>query len=169
MLLAYTMSGGASTEDSEPLFVLEPLPKLSDAIDSFTSANPLLVLVAVGAVIYFLVKFNDPMTKMWTTSSLSLGLDYYVTESLFFAMIFTSIYTLVFSLVWAAMRWDDVKAALGINNTKILSWLSFVVCTWILMIMGTAIGMPLGPGLVICISVTGYIWWTYYSLEPVSA
>jgi hypothetical protein len=163
------MAGGASTENSEPLFVLEPLPKLSETIDSFVSANPLLLLVAIGAVIYFLVKFNDPMMKMWTTTSLFLGLNYYVTESLFYSMIFTSVHVLAFSLVWAAIRWDEVKYALGMDKAKILSWLSFVVCTWILVVLGTAIGMPIGPGLVICISITGYLWWTYYSLEPVRA
>ena len=29
------MAGAASPEDSEPLFVLEPLPELSSVIDSF--------------------------------------------------------------------------------------------------------------------------------------
>ena len=39
------MAGGASTEESEPLFVLEPLPELSGVIDTITAANPLLFVL----------------------------------------------------------------------------------------------------------------------------
>jgi len=169
MLLGHIMSGGASTENSEPLFVLEPLPELSGVIDSFFTTNPLLLLVGVSTMIYFLVKFNDPMVKMWTTATLNLGLDYYVTDSLFYAMIFTSVHILVFFLVWSAMRWEEVKSTLGLDKAKIFSWLSFIVSTWILVVLGTAVGMPVGPGVVICTLVTAYLWWTYYSLEPAIA
>ena len=33
------MAGAGAAEDSEPLFVLEPLPELSNVIDSFFGAN----------------------------------------------------------------------------------------------------------------------------------
>ena len=169
MLLAHTMAGGASTEESEPLFVLEPLPELSGVIDSFFDASALLLVNGVGAIIYLLVKFSDPMMKLWTSSLVNLGLNYYVTESLFYSMIFTSVFILVFFLVWDALKWDEVKILLGIDKARILSIISFIVCTWILVVLGTAIGMPAGPGVVICACTTAYLWWTYYSLEPTTA
>jgi hypothetical protein len=160
------MSGGTSTEESEPLFVLEPLPELSGIIGSYFDSSPLLLAVAAGAIIYFLVKFDDPMVKISTTSLVKLGLNYYVTGSLFYAMIFTSIYILVFFLILGAMRWDELKMALGMDKARVLSIGTFVVSTWILVILGTAIGMPAGPGIIVCTSSTAYLWWTYYSLEP---
>mgnify|MGYP001254952475 CR=1 FL=1 len=163
------MAGGPATEESEPLFVLEPLPELSGVMDSFADANVLLLLFGFGAIVYILTKFPDPITKLWVSSLTFLGLNYYVTESLFYAMIFTSIHILAFFLVWTAIRWDDVKMALGMDKARILSIVSFIVSTWILMILGSAIGMPLGIGAVICASVTAYLWWTYYSLEPATA
>ncbi len=163
------MAGGESTEESEPLFVLEPLPELSGVIDSFADGNVLLLIFGFGAILYVLTKFPDPITKLWTSSLTFLGLNYYVTESLFYSMIFTSIHILVFFLVWSAIRWDDVKKALGMNKAKTLSIFSFIVSTWVLMILGTAIGMPLGIGAIICASVTAYLWWNYYSLEPATA
>ncbi len=163
------MAGGATTEESEPLFVLEPLPELSGVIDTFADANVFLLLIGFGAIVYMLTKFPDPMVKMWTTSLVFLGLNFYVTDSLFYSMIFTSIHILAFFLVWSAIRWDDVKSALGMDKARILSIVSFVVSTWILMVLGSAIGMPTGAGVVICASVTAYLWWTYYSLEPAIA
>ena len=160
------MAGSASPEDSEPLFVLEPLPELSGVIDSFTATNPLVLLAGFGAILYFLTRNPDPMNKLWTTSLISIVFNFYVTESMFYSMIFTSIHILVFFLVWAALRWDELKATLGIDRARILSIVSFIVCTWILPVLGTAIGMPATSGVVICACVTAYIWWTYYSLEP---
>ncbi len=163
------MAGGESTEESEPLFVLEPLPELSGVIDSFANTNVLLLLFGFGAILYMLTKFSDPMMKLWTTSLLFLGLNFYVTESLFYAMIFTSIHILAFFLVWSAIRWDDVKISIGMDKARALSIISFIVSTWVLVILGTAIGMPTGAGMVICASITAYLWWTYYSLEPTIA
>lgn len=163
------MAGGAASEESEPLFVLEPLPELSKIIESFTEVSPVLPVIGVAAIIYFIIKFTDPMVKVWTTSLLALGLNYYITQSLFYAMIFTSIYVLGFFLILAAMNWDDLKLALGIDKARILSIGTFIVSTWILVVLGTAIGMPAGPGIVVCTSVTAYLWWTYYSLEPTIA
>ena len=166
VLLGHIMSGGASTEDSEPLFVLEPLPELSGIIDSYFDASPLLLAIAAGAIVYFLVKFDDPMVKIGATSLLKLGVNYYITGSLFYAMIFTSVYILAFFLILAAMHWDDLKLLLGMDKARILSIGTFVVSTWALVVLGTAIGMPAGPGIIVCTSVTAYLWWTYYSLEP---
>jgi hypothetical protein len=166
VLLGHIMSGGTSTEDSEPLFVLEPLPELSGIIDSYFDASPLLLAVAAGAIIYFLIKFDDPMIKIGATSLLKLGVNYYVTGSLFYAMIFTSVYILAFFLILGAMHWGDLKLSLGMDKARILSIGTFVISTWILVILGTAIGMPAGPGIIVCTSVTAYLWWTYYSLEP---
>ena len=166
MRLAHTMAGSSAPEDSEPLFVLEPLPELSGVIDSYFEANPLLLLVGFGAILYLLTKYADPMKKLWTSSLVSLALDFYITDSLFYSMIFTSVYILVFFLVWGAIRWEEVKELLGIDKARIISIVSFIVCTWILVVFGTAIGMPAGPGVVICGLSTAYLWWTYYSLEP---
>jgi hypothetical protein len=163
------MSGGESTEESEPLFVLEPLPELSGVIDTIASANPLLLLAAAGAIIYLLTKIEDPMMKLSYSSLLALSLSFYITDSLFYSMLFVTVHVLAFFLVWSALRWDDVKAALGLDKARILSIISFVVTTWILVILGAAIGMPTGPGIVICASITAYLWWTYYSLEPTTA
>ena len=160
------MAGSSSPEDSEPLFVLEPLPELSGVIDSFAAANPIFLLVSFGAVIYLLTNYEDPLKKLWTTSLGAIGFNFYVTDSMFYSMIFTSALVLVFVMVWAGIRWEDVKKALGIDRARILSIISFIVCTWILVVLGYAIGMPTGAGIVICASVTAYLWWTYYSLEP---
>lgn len=165
----HIMAGGASTEESEPLFVLEPLPELSGVIDTIASANPLLLLAGAGAIIYLLSKVEDPMLKLSYTSLLALSLSFYVTDSLFYSMLFISVHIMAFFLVWSALRWEDVKAALGMDKARILSIISFIVTTWVLVVFGTAIGMPAGPGVVICASATAYLWWTYYSLEPTTA
>jgi hypothetical protein len=81
-------------------------------------------------------------------------------------MIFTSVYILAFFLILGAMHWGDLKLSLGMDKARILSIGTFVISTWILVILGTAIGMPAWPGIIVCTSVTAYLWWTYYSLEP---
>ena len=134
------MAGGASTEESEPLFVLEPLPELSGVIDTITAANPLLLLAGASAIVYLLAKVEDPMLKLSYTSLLALSLSFYVTDSLFYSMLFISVRVMTFFLVWSALRWDDVKAALGLDKARILSIISFIVSTWILVVLGTAIG-----------------------------
>ena len=58
MRLAHTMAGSSSPEDSEPLFVLEPLPELSGVIDSFFEANPLLLVAGFGAMLYLLTRYE---------------------------------------------------------------------------------------------------------------
>ena len=160
------MAGSSAPEDSAPLFVLEPLPELSGVIDSFASTNPLFLVVSLGAVLYLLTTFEDPLKKLWTTSLGSAPFNYYVTDSMFYAMIFTSVYVLAFIVIWGAIRWDELKVQLGIDRARIISITSFIVCTWVLVVLGTAIGMPAGPGVVICGLTTAYLWWTYYSLEP---
>ena len=164
--LALNMAGSSAPEDSEPLFVLEPLPELSGVIDSFASTNPIFLVVSLGAVLYMLSTFTDPLKKLWTTSLGSVPFNYYVTDSMFYTMIFTSVYILAFFVVWGAIRWEDVKAQLGIDRARTISIASFIICTWVLVVLGTAIGMPAGPGVVICGLTTAYLWWTYYSLEP---
>ena len=164
--LALNMAGAASPEDSEPLFVLEPLPELSGVIDSFVSSNPLFLIAGFASALFLLSRFEDPIKKLWTTSLGGVLFNYYITDSMFYAMIFTSVYILGFILVWSAIRWDDMKLTLGLDKARILSIISFIFCTWILVVLGTAIGMPVGPGIVICALTTGYLWWTYYSLEP---
>lgn len=160
------MAGAGAAEDSEPLFVLEPLPELSNVIDSFFGANLFALSGGLILMTYFIIKFEDPLQKLWTVALTNVLLNYYITDSLFYSMIFTSALVLVFVMVWAAIRWEDVKKALGIDRARILSIISFIVCTWILVVLGYAIGMPTGAGIVICASVTAYLWWTYYSLEP---
>jgi len=167
--LGLIMAGSASPEDSEPLFVLEPLPELSGVIESFGASNPLFLIIGFGSALFLLTRFEDPLQKLWTTSLGAIGFNYFVTESLFYTMIFTSVYILGFVVVWTAIRWEDLKAWLGIDRARILSIVSFIICTWILVVLGTAIGMPAGPGIVICGLTTAYLWWTYYSLEPARA
>ena len=66
----------------------------------------------------------------------------------------------------AAMNWGEIQAALGMDKARILSIGSFILSTWILVVLGKAIGMPTGSGIVVCVSTTAFLWWTYYSLEP---
>ena len=160
------MAGGGSAEDSEPLFVLEPLPELSNVMDSFLQANPLISLAAMGFTIYLLVYFKDPFVKITTALLANMAYNYYATESLFYSALFSSLFVLIFFMIMAAIHWDTVQLALGINKTRILSWASFIGFTWILVILGKGIGMPTGSGIVVCAVTTAYLWWTYYSLEP---
>lgn len=160
------MAGGGSAEDSEPLFILEPLPKLSETIDSIASSNILVLLASFAIIIFLLVQMKDIMSKMWTTALFILIFAYFTTDSLFYAAILMAIVLFLFNLVWAALEWDQVKTALGIDNSRILSVATYVVATWVLVVLGYAIGMPTGPGIVICALVNAYLWWTYYSLEP---
>ncbi len=160
------MSGGGSAEDAEPLFVLEPLPELSNVIDSFLEMNPLITIAAMGIMVYLLVKFEDPFTKYWTATSAGFVYDYYVSNSVFYSAIFACIFTLAFFLIWAAIRWDEIQATLGIDKTRILSVSTFVVSTWILVILGIGMGIPTGSAIVVSLCTAAYLWWTYYSLEP---
>jgi len=162
------MAGGGSAEDAEPLFVLEPLPELSNVMESFLEANILITLAAIGIMIYFLVKFEDPFTKYWTSASAGFIYDFYVSNSVFYSAIFASIYALAFFLIWAAVRWDEIQTTLGIDKTRILSITSFVVSTWVLVILGIGMGIPTGSAIVVSLCTAAYLWWTYYSLEPAS-
>ena len=123
------MAGAASPEDSEPLFVLEPLPELSGVIDSFVSSNPFFLIAGFASALFLLTRFEDPIKKLWTTSLGGVLFNYYITDSMFYAMIFTSVYILGFILVWSAIRWDDMKLTLGLDKARILSIISFIVCT----------------------------------------
>jgi len=160
------MSGGGSAEDAEPLFVLEPLPELSNVMDSFLEMNPLITIAAMGIMVYLLVKFEDPFTKYWTATLAGFVYDYYVSNSVFYSAIFACIFTLAFFLIWAAIRWDEIQVTLGINKTRILAVSTFVVSTWILVILGIGIGMSTGSAIVVSLCTAAYLWWTYYSLEP---
>jgi hypothetical protein len=160
------MSGGGSAEDAEPLFVLEPLPELSNVMDSFLEINPLITIAAMGIMIYFLVKFEDPFTKYWTATTAGFVYDYYVSSSVFYSAMFACFFSLAFFLIWAAIRWDEIQVALGINKTRILALSSFVVSTWVLVILGIGIGIPTGSAIVVSLCTAAYLWWTYYSLEP---
>jgi len=162
------MSGGGSAEDSEPLFVLEPLPELSNVIDAFLEVNILASLAVIGFTIFLLVYFKDPFVKVSAAVLTNIAYNYYATNSLFYSALFSSLFVLIFFMVMAALHWETVQFALGINKTRILSWTSFVIFTWILVILGAGIGMPTGAGIVVCASTTAYLWWTYYSLEPAS-
>ena len=93
------MAGSSSPEDSEPLFVLEPLPELSGVIDSFAASNPIFLLVSFGAVIYLLTKYEDPLKKLWTTSLGAIGVNFYVTDSMFYSMMVGG----------ATHRWDGCQ------------------------------------------------------------
>ena len=157
------MSGGGSTEESEPLFVLEPLPNLSETIDTIMESNILILLAAAAIMVYLLVKMNDVMTKMWTSALFTILFVYFVADTLFYATLFSVVILFIFNLIWAASEWDQVKRALGIDNSRILAVTTYIVATWILVILGHAIGMPTGIGIVICALVNAYLWWTYYS------
>ena len=102
----------APSGESEPLFVLEPLPELSNVIDSFFETNMFVLAGGLILMAYFIIKFEDPFQKMWTAGLTFTMLNYYATDSLFYSMIFTSIFVLVFVMVWTAMRWEDVKRGL---------------------------------------------------------
>ena len=130
------------------------------------SSNILLLLASCAVIIFLLVRMKDVMTKMWTLALFTLIFVYYTTDSLFYSAIIMAIALFVFNLVWAALEWNQVKGALGIDNSRILSVVTYVVATWVLVILGHAIGMPTGIGIVICALVNAYLWWTYYSLEP---
>ena len=98
------MAGAGAAEDSEPLFVLEPLPELSNVIDSFFGANLLALSGGLILMAYFIIKFEDPLQKLWTVALTNILLNYYITDSLFYSMIFTSALVLVFVMVWASIR-----------------------------------------------------------------
>ena len=155
-----------NAEETEPLFILEPLPELGDIINSFFELNPLILLVACGLMVHLLVKMEDPFTKYWTTGVAGIVFDFYTTGSVFYSALFFSGYTLVFFMVYGAMHWTTVKSALGIDKARILSWSTFVISTWVLMVITISIGAPMGPALVLAGLITSYLWWTYYSLEP---
>ena len=95
------MAGGGSAEDSEPLFVLEPLPELSNVMDSFLQANPLISLAAMGFTIYLLVYFKDPFVKITTALLANMAYNYYATESLFYSALFSSLFVLILSIIFS--------------------------------------------------------------------
>ena len=61
------MAGAGAAEDSEPLFVLEPLPELSNVIDSFFGANLFALSGGLILMAYFIIKFEDH-TKIMDSS-----------------------------------------------------------------------------------------------------
>jgi hypothetical protein len=152
--------------EAESMFILEPLPALGDVIRSFFEVNPLLLLAVSGLIVYLLVKMADPFTKYWTAGIVSIVFDFYTTGSLFYSALFFSGYTIVFFMVYGAMHWDAVKSALGIEKARILSGTTFLITTWVLMVVVISMGAPGGPALVLAGLVTSFLWWTYYSLEP---
>ena len=118
------MSGGGSAEDAEPLFVLEPLPELSSVMDSFFEMNVLITFAAMGIMVYFLVKFEDPFTKYWTATSAGFVYDYYVSNSVFYSVIFACIFTLAFFLIWVCLlfNYQIQKEDFHLNPRVFLVW-----------------------------------------------
>ena len=107
------MAGSSSPEDSEPLFVLEPLPELSGVIDSFAAANPIFLLVA-GAAIYLLTNYEDPLKKLWTTSLGAIDSILCYRFDVLFDDFYQRLHSRIF-VVWGAIRWDELKALLGMT------------------------------------------------------
>ena len=71
---------------------------------------------------------------------------------------------------WVAMNWADISYGLEINGLRIWTWLVFAS----LIIGQTALYMqsfsfPLDGAIITAFSVTVYIWWSWYSLEPTKA
>ena len=88
-----------------------------------------------------MTRFDDPIKKLWTTS-----LESSVQLPRRFDVLRYDFHVRRFMLIWSAIRWDELKVQVWTG--KILSIVSFIVCTWILS-SEVAIGMPVGPGIVI--------------------
>jgi hypothetical protein len=163
------MSGGGSTADAEPLFILDPLPHLGPSIDAFFAANPLIILA--GAIVFtaIFVKVEDPMKKLFYLASFNLLFDWQITSSLFHASIFTAVLVSVYCLIWSASIWDEVKTHLDLTNLRIISWLSFAVMTFLISEVLVMLSAPFGGAIVLGAISAWYLWWTYYSLEPAVA
>ena len=163
------MSGGGSAADAEPLFILDPLPHLGPSIDAFFAAHPLIILAGAAIFVTIFVKVEDPMKKLFYLASFNLLFDWQITSSLFYASIFTAVLVSVYCLIWGANIWDDVKTHLDLTNLRIISWLTFVVMTFLISEVLIMLSAPLGGAIVLGAITAWYLWWTYYSLEPAAA
>jgi hypothetical protein len=163
------MSGGGSTADAEPLFILDPLPHLGPSIDAFFAVHPLIILAAAAIFTAIFVKVEDPMKKLFYLASFNLLLDWQITSSLFYASIFTAVLVSVYCLIWSASIWDDVKKHLDLTNLRIISWLAFAVMTFLISEVLIMLSAPFGGAIVLGAISAWYLWWTYYSLEPAVA
>ena len=71
--------------------------------------------------------------------------------------------------VWGISYRRQLVSALDATPIRILSWVVFVgSCIGLTLLFGT-MSIPTGWGAGLSLSITLYLWWSYYSLEPARA
>ena len=77
--------------------------------------------------------------------------------------------TTVSASVWGISYRRQLASALDATPIRILSWVVFVgSCVGLTLLFGV-MSVPTGWGVGLSLSITLYLWWSYYSLEPARA
>jgi hypothetical protein len=70
-------------------------------------------------------------------------------------------------IIWVAANWSDVAEGLNLSKMKIWSWLVFVGMTiGQTMIYMDQFGFPALGAFITALGASGFVWWSWYSLEP---
>ena len=84
------------------------------------------------------------------------------------AFLFSALVT-ISALIWGVLHWDNLSVALDATPIRILSWVVFVGSCAGLVVIARIMNVPLGWDIGLAFSITLYLWWSYYSLEPARA
>jgi len=75
--------------------------------------------------------------------------------------------TIVVMVYAAITNWDKIQYGFGITDSRIAAWLSIIAITGGQIILYQKhFGFPLTGAFLTAISVSGYLWWQWYQLEP---
>lgn len=71
---------------------------------------------------------------------------------------------------WVLMNWSDISYGLEINGMRLWTWMVFI-----LLVAGQttlymqAFSFPLNGAFITALSVSVYLWWSWYNFEPTKA
>ncbi len=90
-------------------------------------------------------------------------------DSLLQATLLFAALTTVSASVWGITHWHQLTSALDATPMRILSWIVFVSSCVGLTVLFGSMAVPTGWGIGLSLTITLYLWWSYYSLEPARA
>ena len=71
---------------------------------------------------------------------------------------------------WVITNWNDVSSGLGITRTRVTAWLVILGFTGGQYVLyQNQFGFPTSGAFLTALTVSAYLWWQWYQLEPQKA
>ena len=71
---------------------------------------------------------------------------------------------------WTIMNWTNVSKGLGISKSRVVAWLVLITFTGLqILLFRDHFGFPMTGALFTAGSISLYLWWQWYQIEPQKA